>query len=60
MTQIAARKIAEQGLDRAQADHIRHIANLLSQPSGDWSGMHGLGLAQDDFGAYRYQLAYMK
>ncbi len=46
-------------LDEKQLGHIRHIRNLLNQPPGDWSNMHGRGPAQDDFGALRYQLAFM-
>ncbi|SFM93897.1 hypothetical protein [Variovorax sp. OV329] len=47
------------GLDELQAGHLRHFANLARQPDNDWSGMHGRGTGQDDFGAYRFQIAYM-
>ena len=42
-----------------QVGHLRHFANLLGQQSNDWSFMQGKGLGQDDFGGYRFQLAYM-
>jgi len=33
--------------------------NLSRQPPNDWSLMQGRTTGQDDFGAYRFQLAYM-
>jgi Linalool dehydratase/isomerase len=46
-------------LSDQQAGHLRHFANLSRQPPNDWSLMQGRGTAQDDFGGYRFQLAYM-
>lgn len=46
-------------LDDRQAGHLRHFANLSRQPVNDWSFMQGRGTGQDDFGGYRFQLAYM-
>jgi hypothetical protein len=42
-----------------EAGHLRHFANLSRQPMNDWSLMQGRGTGQDDFGGYRFQLAYM-
>ena len=42
-----------------QVGHLRHVENLSLQPVNDWSLMKGIGTGQDDFGAYRFQLAYM-
>lgn len=42
-----------------QAGHLRHFANLSRQLPNDWSLMQGRGTGQDDFGGYRFQLAYM-
>ena len=42
-----------------QVGHLRHFANLSRQPENDWSSMQGRGAGQDDFGGYRFQLAYM-
>ncbi|PBC35073.1 hypothetical protein CJ179_49895 [Rhodococcus sp. ACS1] len=42
-----------------QVGHLRHFANLLNQPANDWSLMQGKAFGQDDFGAYRFQLAFM-
>ena len=42
-----------------QVGHLRHFANLSRQPENDWSLMQGRGSGQDDFGGYRFQLAYM-
>lgn len=50
--------ISETITDR-QAGHLRHFANLSRQPVNDWSSMQGRGAGQDDFGGYRFQLAYM-
>lgn len=48
-----------QGLDELQRGHLRHFDNLSRLPPNDWSGMGGRSIGQDDFGAYRFQLAYM-
>ena len=52
-------RYASQGLNREQRGHLRHFANLLAQPDNDWSLMKGRGFGQEDFGAFRFQLAYM-
>ena len=46
-------------LDKLQLDHLRHIDNLSRQPPNDWSFMSGRAANQEDFGGYRFQLAYM-
>jgi hypothetical protein len=46
-------------LSPEQIGHLRHFENLLNQPPNDWSLMGGKGLGQDDFGGYRFQLAYL-
>ena len=46
-------------LSDEQVGHLRHFANLSRQPPNDWSLMQGRGVGQDDFGGYRFQLAYM-
>ncbi|WP_208822763.1 hypothetical protein [Pseudonocardia alni] len=46
-------------LTREQLGHLRHWDNLSRQLPNDWSLMHGKGVSQDDFGGYRFQLAYM-
>jgi hypothetical protein len=46
-------------LDPKQLGHLRHIRNLSAQPDNDWSNMAAARPMQEDFGAYRYQLAYM-
>ena len=47
------------GLDELQRGHLRHFDNLSRLPTNDWSLMGGRSIGQDDFGAYRFQLAYM-
>jgi hypothetical protein len=47
------------GLDAQHLGHLRHFDNLSRQQPNDWSLMQGRGTGQDDFGAYRFQLAYM-
>jgi hypothetical protein len=42
-----------------QLDHIRHFDNLSRRLPHDWSLMDGKSVGQDDFGGYRFQLAYM-
>lgn len=46
-------------LNREQLGHLRHWDNLSRQLPNDWSLMQGKGSGQDDFGGYRFQLAYM-
>ena len=46
-------------LSAEQLGHIRHFDNLSRQLRNDWSLMQGKGTGQDDFGALRFQLAYM-
>ena len=46
-------------LDQLQLGHLRHIDNLSRQPPNDWSFMSGRAANQEDFGGYRFQLAYM-
>jgi Linalool dehydratase/isomerase len=46
------------GLDRSQVGHLRHLANLARQPPNQWELMKGKGYGQEDFGGYRFQLAY--
>jgi hypothetical protein len=55
---VSGRHAAE-GLDRLQVGHLRHFANLSRQGPNDWSLMGGRSSGQDDFGGYRFQLAYM-
>jgi hypothetical protein len=47
------------GLDRLQIGHLRHFANLSRQLPNQWDLMKGKGYGQEDFGGYRFQLAYM-
>jgi hypothetical protein len=53
------RDFASQGLDRLQLGHIRHFDNLSRQLPNQWDLMKGKGYGQEDFGGYRFQLAYM-
>lgn len=46
-------------IDPLQRGHLRRILNLSSQLPDDWSGMMARTSLQEDFGAYRFQLAYM-
>ncbi|MEA2625893.1 MAG: hypothetical protein QOD06_1938 [Candidatus Binatota bacterium] len=46
-------------LTAEQLGHLRHFDNLSRQLPNDWSSMQGKGVGQDDFGGYRFQLAYM-
>ena len=46
-------------LDAKQVGQLRRIRNLAAQLPDDWSGMMGRSSLQEDFGAYRFQLAYM-
>jgi hypothetical protein len=47
------------GLTEKQRGHLRHMSNLARQAPNDWLYMKGRGFGQDDFGGYRFQLAYM-
>jgi Linalool dehydratase/isomerase len=47
------------GLNRVQLGHLRHFANLARQLPNQWELMKGKGYGQEDFGGYRFQLAYM-
>lgn len=49
---------ALRGLDGLQLGHLRHIDAMSRRLPNDWSGMQGRGISQDDFGGYRFQLAY--
>lgn len=46
-------------LTPAQAGHIRHFHNLASLPDGEWRHMGCSDPGQENFQAYRYQLATM-
>ncbi|MCE7004126.1 hypothetical protein LWC34_14970 [Kibdelosporangium philippinense] len=46
-------------LTAQQLGHLRHFDNLSRQQPNDWSLMQGKGTGQEDFGSYRFQLAYM-
>ncbi|MGW5301835.1 linalool dehydratase/isomerase domain-containing protein [Rhodococcus aetherivorans] len=46
-------------LTEEQLGHIRHFDNLSRQLPNDWSMMQGKGIGQFDFGAIRFQIAYM-
>jgi hypothetical protein len=50
---------ASAGLDKLQLGHIRHFDNLSRQPPNEWARMKGKGYGQEDFGGFRFQLAYM-
>ena len=50
---------AREGLDDLQIAHLRHFNNLSHQLPNEWSLMKGKGYGQEDFGGYRFQLAYM-
>lgn len=47
------------GLDALQTGHLRHFDNLSRRQPNDWFLMKGRAHGQEDFGAYRFQLAYM-
>ncbi|WP_413798342.1 hypothetical protein [Streptomyces iranensis] len=49
----------ERVLNAEQVAHVRHYDNLSRQLPNDWSLMQGKATGQDDFGGYRFQLAYM-
>lgn len=46
-------------LTEEQIGHLRHFDDLSRRLPNDWSSMQGKGIGQDDFGGYRFQLAYM-
>lgn len=46
-------------LTRAQAGHIRHFHNLATLQDGDWRHMGCFDPGQENFEAYRYQIATM-
>lgn len=46
-------------LDDKQAGHLRRILDLSERLPDDWSGMMNRSSLQEDFGALRFQLAYM-
>ena len=50
---------ALKGLDKLQLGHIRHFNNLSRQLPNQWELMKGKGYGQEDFGGFRFQLAYM-
>jgi len=45
-------------LDAEQIGSIRQIDNIVSQADGEWAMMGGRSGLQEDFGAFRFQLAY--
>lgn len=45
-------------LDAKQIGSLRHIENIAGQLDGEWTLMGGRCGLQEDFGAFRYQLAY--
>lgn len=45
-------------LDAKQIGSIRHVENIAGQLDGEWSMMGGLSGLQEDFGAFRFQLAF--
>lgn len=53
------RRVTTTTLDADQLGHLRHWDDLSRRLPHDWSGMQGRGLGEDDFGSYRFQLAYM-
>lgn len=46
-------------LDAFQAGALRRILNIAGQLPGDWSGMMSADNFGEDFGALRFQIAYM-
>ena len=48
-----------QEMSARQIGHLRHIDNISRQPPGDWSHMGTKMPGQEDFGSYRFQLAFM-
>ena len=46
-------------LDTKTVGALQRIRNLSNQLTGDWSGMMGTNVQGEDFGSFRFQLAYM-
>jgi hypothetical protein len=46
-------------MDRRRIGHIRHIENIANQLDGEWAHMGLRNPYQENFEAFRYQLAYM-
>lgn len=57
--QTGGNQFQRRGLDDLQLGHLRHFANLSRQLPNQWDLMKGKGYGQEDFGGYRFQLAYM-
>ena len=55
----ASHDAAGELLTERQIGHIRHIENLSLQPPGDWAHMGTRMPGQEDFGSYRFQIAFM-
>lgn len=45
-------------LNPKQVGSLRQIQNIMDQPDGEWSMMGGRSGLQEDFGAFRFQMAY--
>lgn len=56
---IRARGPEVEALSDEQAGHLRRISDLAERLPDDWSGMLNRSSLQEDFGALRFQLAYM-
>jgi Linalool dehydratase/isomerase len=50
---------AFESLNKLQVGHIRHFDNLSRRLPNQWELMKGKGYGQEDFGGFRFQLAYM-
>lgn len=59
MPSVAADLRPDTALDRDQRGALRRMINLTEQLPDDWSGMMPRSSLQEDFGALRFQLAYM-
>jgi len=59
MTHKDEPRMSDHILSREQLGQLRHFDNLSRHLPNDWSLMQGKGVGQQDFGAYRFQLAYM-
>ncbi len=55
----SAARVNAEALDDQQAGHLRRMLDLAERLPDDWSGMMGRSSLQEDFGALRFQLAYM-
>tara|TARA_R110002096_G_scaffold17317_2_gene60109 strand:+ start:1737 stop:3317 length:1581 start_codon:yes stop_codon:yes gene_type:complete len=53
-----ANRVSGNCLDAKQIGSIRQIENIVSQPDGEWAMMGGRSGLQEDFGAFRFQLAF--